>query len=191
MMYHCLTIVVATPRPQCLKKLNTRCSRYPTVLSTPKKKAPKNATATITTKVVTMTSCRVGQVTWRISTRTSCKKARQRSGYSFTRSQRAPARDSDSPPPASWFFNRTAWKAICPRVSALFVPFGRGGGIRTPTSGFGDRRSTVEPTPLRFSAGQGDLFYFTSRCAVCFRHRLQNFLVSIRSECFFLFFVVV
>src|ERR1700741_5213919 len=25
---------------------------------------------------------------------------------------------------------------------------GRGGGIRTPTSGFGDRRSTVEPTPL-------------------------------------------
>src|SRR5208282_65895 len=26
---------------------------------------------------------------------------------------------------------------------------GRGGGIRTPTSGFGDRRSTVKPTPLK------------------------------------------
>src|ERR1700722_7064740 len=27
---------------------------------------------------------------------------------------------------------------------------GRGGGIRTPTLGFGDRWSTVEPTPLKF-----------------------------------------
>jgi len=33
--------------------------------------------------------------------------------------------------------------------------------------------------------------YFTSLCAVCFRHVLQNFFVSKRSECFFLFFVVV
>src|SRR5580698_7734651 len=189
MMYHCLAIVVATRCPQCLKKLNTRCSTYPTVLSTPKKKMPKNATATITTKVVTTTSCRVGQVTWRISTRTSCKNERQRCGYSFSRSQRAPARDSEAPPAISWFFNRSAWKAISHRVSCASVPFGRGGGIRTPTSGFGDRRSTVEPTPLRFRAGQGDLFYFTSRCPVCFRHRLQNFLVSTRSECFFLFFV--
>ena len=29
---------------------------------------------------------------------------------------------------------------------------GRGGGIRTPTLGFGDRWSTVEPTPLNFRA---------------------------------------
>jgi hypothetical protein len=28
---------------------------------------------------------------------------------------------------------------------------GRGGGIRTPKNGFGDRRFTVEPTPLHFS----------------------------------------
>jgi len=28
-------------------------------------------------------------------------------------------------------------------------------------------------------------------CAVCFRHVRQNFFVSMRSECFFLFFVVV
>ena len=33
--------------------------------------------------------------------------------------------------------------------------------------------------------------YLASLCAVCFRHVLQNFLVSSRSECFFLFFVVV
>jgi hypothetical protein len=33
--------------------------------------------------------------------------------------------------------------------------------------------------------------YFTSLCAVCLRHVLQNFFVSIRSVCFFLFFVVV
>jgi hypothetical protein len=33
--------------------------------------------------------------------------------------------------------------------------------------------------------------YFTSLCAVCLRHVLQNFFVSRRSECFFLFFVVV
>jgi len=33
--------------------------------------------------------------------------------------------------------------------------------------------------------------YFTSLCAVCLRHVLQNFLVSIRSECFFRFLVVV
>jgi hypothetical protein len=33
--------------------------------------------------------------------------------------------------------------------------------------------------------------YFTSLCAVCFLHELQNFFVSKRSECFFLFFVVV
>src|SRR6266853_912586 len=29
-----------------------------------------------------------------------------------------------------------------------FRAFGRGGGIRTPKNGFGDRRFTVEPTPL-------------------------------------------
>jgi hypothetical protein len=33
--------------------------------------------------------------------------------------------------------------------------------------------------------------YFTSLCAVCFRHVLQNFFVSNRSVCFFLFFDVV
>src|SRR2546426_10796022 len=33
--------------------------------------------------------------------------------------------------------------------------------------------------------------YFTSRCAVCLRHVLQNFRVSNRSACFFLFLVVV
>jgi hypothetical protein len=33
--------------------------------------------------------------------------------------------------------------------------------------------------------------YFTSLCPVCFRHDLQNFFVSSRSECFFRFLVVV
>src|SRR5271156_1667715 len=42
-----------------------------------------------------------------------------------------------------------------PRVALALLPrraaqqSGRGGGIRTPTLGFGDRWSTVEPTPLR------------------------------------------
>jgi len=33
--------------------------------------------------------------------------------------------------------------------------------------------------------------YLTSLCPVCLRHVLQNFRVSTRSECFFLFLVVV
>ena len=37
---------------------------------------------------------------------------------------------------------------VSPAVSAAKT--GRGGGIRTPTLGFGDRWSTVEPTPLNF-----------------------------------------
>src|SRR6266436_3026412 len=119
--------------PQCLKILNTRLSTQPTVLSTPKKKTPKKATATITTNVVTTTSCRVGQVTWRSSTRTSCRNSPQRLGYCIKRSQSARPRDSGTAPDTAWLFNRSACNAIDPRF---------------PTSGFGDRRSTVEPTPL-------------------------------------------
>src|SRR5580698_3474451 len=40
---------------------------------------------------------------------------------------------------------------LFPRGSSLAIhnQNGRGGGIRTPTAGFGDRRSTIEPTPLQ------------------------------------------
>jgi hypothetical protein len=113
-----------------------------------------------------------------------------------------------------------------PPASSPPCKTGRGGGIRTPTSGFGDRRSTVEPTPLNFSSRRLEKFtpsppfrakgesrdtlrsssvssvsanssirlrrtHLTSLCPVCFRHVLQNLLVSSRSGCFFRFFVVV
>src|SRR5215475_12919368 len=118
---------------------------------------------------------------------------------------------------------------------------GRGGGIRTPIPGFGDRSPNRWTTPLNrlpfaihpeaalfaaegfapsasfsffsrlqpfssrsrlrasFRLGnsshqtnstglQINRNYFTSLCSVCLRHARQNFLVSMRSECFFLFF---
>src|SRR5215470_15077640 len=84
---------------------------------------------------------------------------------------------------------------------------GRGGGIRTPIPGFGDRSPNRWTTPLESPAlgeslttvapaasdspSPSPLPYFTSFCAVCLRQVLQNFLVSRRSECFFLFLVVV
>jgi hypothetical protein len=93
---------------------------------------------------------------------------------------------------------------------------GRGGGIRTPIPGFGDRSPNRWTTPLHRepAADFGNQLkllsktfppdsltwpftklrssaYFTSLCGVCFRQARQNFLVSRRSECFFLFFVVV
>src|SRR5712692_3036402 len=73
---------------------------------------------------------------------------------------------------------------------------GRGGGIRTPIPGFGDRSPNRWTTPLNSKPACPSPFtktksYFTSLCAVCFRHVLQNFFVSSRSVCFFLFFVVV
>src|SRR5580704_14051600 len=50
-------------------------------LSTTKKYIPKNATVTATTTVVEITSAREGQFTCFISTRTSCRKLRNRFGY--------------------------------------------------------------------------------------------------------------
>src|SRR5579883_1596826 len=108
--------------PQCLKRLNTRFSTHPTLLSTPKKNAPKNATATITTNVVTITSCRVGHVTWRSSTRTSCRNSPQRFGCSLIRSHSAPVRDSGASPDIA--FNRSACNAI---ELYYLLPFGLAG----------------------------------------------------------------
>jgi hypothetical protein len=66
----------------------------------------------MTTQVVTKTSCRVGQVTWRISTRTSCRKPRHRRGYSPRRAKR-PATSNDGPRLCvSSFFNFPTWVAI-------------------------------------------------------------------------------
>src|SRR5437899_6935703 len=59
-----------------------------------------------------------------------------------------------------------------PALPGLPRQAGRGGGIRTPTSGFGDRRSTIEPTPLYPDVAAGDRRatpsppYFRSLCAV-------------------------
>src|SRR5277367_466823 len=49
--------------------------------SVKKKYTPKNATVTVTTTVVEITSARDGQFTCRISTRTSCRNERNRFGY--------------------------------------------------------------------------------------------------------------
>src|SRR5580693_4669666 len=49
--------------------------------SVKKKYTPKNATVTVTTMVVEITSARDGQFTCRISTRTSCRNERNRFGY--------------------------------------------------------------------------------------------------------------
>src|SRR5689334_3035163 len=86
-----------------------------------------------------------------------------------------------------------AWRSPCALYEALNS--GRGGGIRTPIPGFGDRSPNRWTTPLNSNpacpAKPPEQIYFTSLCAVCLRHVLQNFLVSKRSVCFFLFFVVV
>src|SRR5690348_12743561 len=51
-----------------------------------------------------------------------------------------------------------------------------------------NKTNSPRPTPLNRETKTA---YFTSLCAVCFRHVLQNFCVSSRSLCFFLFLVVV
>src|SRR5690242_6676702 len=73
---------------------------------------------------------------------------------------------------------------------------GRGGGIRTPTRGFGDRWSAVKPTPLRsltvYSVGDPNADpYLISLCATCLRQNGQNFFISSRSVVTFLFFMLV
>src|SRR5579885_3079052 len=61
---------------------------------------------------------------------------------------------------------------------------GRGGGIRTPTRGFGDRWSAVKPTPLHL------LVYLISLWGWCLRQNGQNFFNSRRSVVVFLFFML-
>src|SRR5450432_3060643 len=72
-----------------------------------------------------------------------------------------------------------------------YAVVGRGGGIRTPTRGFGDRWSAVKPTPLgRTPVCRGSLqFYLISLCGRCCRQCGQNFFSSKRSVVVFLFFV--
>ena len=59
---------------------------------------------------------------------------------------------------------------LCPSRSSVTAPSktGRGGGIRTPTSGFGDRRSTVEPTPLNSEVfSEFTLSRFSAKGSTC------------------------
>jgi hypothetical protein len=52
-------------------------------------------------------------------------------------------------------------------------------------------RRAMRPCFLRtLNRAFGALPYFTSLCGVCFRQRLQNFFISIRSGVVFRFFVV-
>src|SRR5580700_3417964 len=123
-----------------------------------KKYIPKKATVTATTTVVEITSAREGQFTCFISTRTSCRKLRSRRGYVAS----LPTGSSSANPLTLSFASSRFVLAACaidltafapsnlfhPPASASCKRAGRGGGIRTPTLGFGDRWSTVEPTPL-------------------------------------------
>src|SRR5215472_11546771 len=117
----------------------------------------------------------------------------------------------EPPCPSSFIFTaRVAIKPSFPstNLKARVLPnSGRGGGIRTPIPGIGDRSPNRWTTPLyperRANDAKGEFQirsalqpsksknYFTSLCAVCLRQVLQNFFVSRRSLCFFLFFVVV
>src|SRR5579863_5891682 len=131
--------------------------------SVKKKYTPKNATVTVTTMVVEITSARPGQFTCRISTRTSCRNERKRFGYppSF-------CTGSKSANPLTRWDSSSRLVRIASAISLrtfvgqllqpCYIPCplhhqqtGRGGGIRTPTLGFGDRWSTVKPTPLNSS----------------------------------------
>src|ERR1017187_6445052 len=57
------------------------------------------------------------------------------------------------PQPVLLFFGHNA-RLLLTRSSSKRV-IGRGGGIRTPTRGFGDRWSAVKPTPLGHSPRRG------------------------------------
>src|SRR6516164_6852119 len=185
MMYHCMLM-------GCWSSFYTpkRFNKYPTAraapCSTKYRYTAKKATVASTTPVVAITSSRLGQVTFFISTRVSCRNVLVFSIVPPT------LRVSSEPvPPCDSSFIFAACVAMLPfpiaKLSVAPPISGRGGGIRTPIPGFGDRSPNRWTTPLN-STGRT---YLASLCAVCFRHVLQNFLVSSRSECFFLFLVVV
>src|SRR5271170_247629 len=102
-------------------------------------------TATSTTVVVACTSLREGVTTLRVSARTSLKKRPKFSQVSVTRLRAfGPFRffgDESSSP----LINAT-FEAILPflcarrRARRILAQTGRGGGIRTPKFGFGDRQ---------------------------------------------------
>src|SRR5262249_29364172 len=125
----------------------------------------------ITTAVVPSTCLRFGHVTRRISSFKSFT-------YSFVPSTQALTSAAINLPSK---FNYPTFSRV----------FGRGGGIRTPTRGFGDRWSAVKPTPLRRTPLEegANLFYLISLCGWCFRQWRQNFFISNRSVVVFLFFV--
>src|ERR1035437_1353773 len=135
--------------------------------STTSKYPAKRNTEKITTAVVPCTCLRFGQVTRRISSFSSLM-------YSFVRSNQ--------------FFASSAINLLLPTVCGVV---GRGGGIRTPTRGFGDRWSAVKPTPLGHTPGYGGppSFYLISLWGWCFRQCGQNFFSSRRSVVVFLFLV--
>src|SRR6202142_4458293 len=83
-MYHCFAVTSFISVIH-LSRASQLCRKYPftstyrrlKTRSVIQKYTPKNATVTVTTIVVDHTSRRDGQLTCRISTRTSCKKLRK------------------------------------------------------------------------------------------------------------------
>src|SRR6185369_8182372 len=123
----------------------------PMMPSTIQKYPAKMKTVIITTAVVACTSLRVGDVTLRISFRTSPRKLLVRLGRPFI----FPAVLSLSTFATTAFAisipnfpgrGRLCWRLIRPLHLVLLKPVcqlvkaGRGGGIRTPKFGFGDRQ---------------------------------------------------
>src|ERR1700745_1923077 len=164
MMYHCIPIsCFSLHTPNFLKMA---CTARFTPKSTNHKKTPKKATVTSTTQVVDTTSSRVGQVicfnSKRVSWRNSLVSASVREIFS-PRPAAAPVMALPSP-----FLTFTACVAIFPSITSCgssglplvpaALPFlqgtlnsGRGGGIRTPIPGFGDRSPDRWTTPLNSS----------------------------------------
>src|SRR5215472_18058338 len=138
------------------------CTARFTPKSTNHKKTPNKATVISTTQVVDTTSSRVGQVTCFSSTRVSWRNSfASVSELEIFSPMPAAAPVMAFPSP---FFTFTACVAIFPSIyflrkrrcrSLLLRPVssgtlnsGRGGGIRTPIPGFGDRSPDRWTTPL-------------------------------------------
>src|SRR5215472_18867923 len=161
MMYHCIPIDCCPL--QAPNFFRTYCTARCTPRSTSQRKTPKNATVATTTQVVATTSSRLGHVTCFISTRVSWRNSLASASELVTFSP-TPAAAPVIALLESSFFTFTDCVAMFSSTCVRQEPFaaavysrsgspralnsGRGGGIRTPIPGFGDRSPNRWTTPL-------------------------------------------
>src|SRR5438309_858971 len=136
-------------------------------------------TVTMTTNVIVRSSPQLGQMTLRSSPTMSSKfRTRPRRGVGVVRCT---------------LFDLGS---VGTTLAMVVIPeSGRGGATRTPDPRFWRPllyQLSYTPVPVGAnSIRRMRARYLVSRWAVCFRHRGQNFLISIRSGSFFLFLTVV